>query len=144
MTFRFLKLSGPAIFVLLFLLPFFACKKIVDQAQQNALYDLITNGRWELTRFNDAGTDRMAEYAGYQFQFYRNSTVSAFKTGQPEVSGKWTSNLQNLIFTADFASAGLPLSRFTTSWVITRSTLTTVEAISTDVGKDYQITLRKL
>jgi len=129
---------------MLALLPFFSCKKIVDQAQQNALYDLITNGRWELTRFNDAGTDRMAEYAGYQFQFFRNSTVSAFKTGQPEVSGKWTSNLQNLSFTADFSSAGLPLSRFTTGWIITRSTLTIVEAASTDIGKDYQITLRKL
>jgi hypothetical protein len=144
MTFRILKVFVHAIFILLFLLPFFACKKIVDQAQQNALYDLITNGRWELTRFNDAGTDRMAEYEGYQFQFYRNSTVSAFKTGQPEISGKWTSNLQNLIFTADFSSAGLPLNRFTTSWIITRSTLTTVEAVSSDVGKDYKITLRKL
>ncbi|MCU0375297.1 MAG: hypothetical protein MUF24_08320 [Chitinophagaceae bacterium] len=129
---------------MLTLLPFFSCKKIVDQAQQNALYDLITNGRWELTRFNDAGTDRMAEYAGYQFQFFRNNTVSAYKTGQPDVSGNWTSNLQNLSFTADFSNAGLPLSRFTTGWVITRSTLTTVEAISTDIGKDYQITLRKL
>lgn len=112
--------------------------------QQNALYDLITNGRWELIRFNDNSIDRITEYTDYQFQFFRNSTVSAFKTGQPEVNGTWTSNLQNLSFTADFTSVGLPLSRLTSSWIITRSTLTIVEAVSTDIGKAYEITLRKL
>jgi hypothetical protein len=128
----------------LILLASFACKKAVDQVQQNALYDIITNGRWKVTKFDVGTTPKQAEYEGYEFQFYSNGVVKAFKSGSPDVNGTWDSNIDNLTITSNFPGTTDPLKRFNGIWFITRTTEVTVQAVKSEGTEEYSLALRKL
>jgi hypothetical protein len=120
-----------------------SCKKAVDNIQQNAINDIITNGRWTVTRFEAAGVSKTAEYAGFEFQFFDNGVVTAFKDGSSNVNGKWSANIENITVTAEFPGQGDPLKRFNTIWFITRITETIVQARASVAGEEYILGLLK-
>lgn len=120
------------------------CKKAVDNAQTNALLDLITTGQWVVTRFEVGAEDKLSEYTPYTFQFFRNGQVAARQSGQPDVVGTWNPIVENLSIQSAFNGAGLPLTRFNGTWSINRTTMTTVEASREEGGVLYRLGLRSL
>lgn len=120
-----------------------SCKKAVDNIQQNAIYDIITNGRWTVSRFEVAGVSKTSEYAGFEFQFFSNGVVTAFKNGSSNVNGNWNASVENLTITSEFPGQGDPLKRFNTVWFITRTTETTVQARASVAGEEYILGLLK-
>ena len=130
--------------LLLALSSFFSCKKAVDKIQENAIFDIITNGRWVVTKFDVGTTPSLADYNGYEFQFFRNGVVTAFRSGSPDVNGTWQGNPQNLSINSNFPGAGLPLDRFNGVWFITRTTENTVDAFKTVGTQEYKLALQRL
>ena len=120
-----------------------SCKKAVDNIQQNAIYDIITNGRWTVSRFEVAGVSKTSEYAGFEFQFFSNGVVTAIKDGSSNVNGNWSANIENITITSEFPGQGDPLKRFNTVWFITRTTETTVQARASVLGEEYILGLLK-
>lgn len=128
----------------LLLISSFGCKKAVDKVQENALNDIITNGRWVVTKFDVGTSPKLTDYDGYEFQFYDNGVVTAFKTGSSNVNGTWNSNVDNLTITSNFPGIGDPLKRFNGIWFITRTTEVTVQARKSEGSDEYSLALRKL
>jgi hypothetical protein len=120
-----------------------SCKKAVDNIQQNAIYEIITNGRWTVSRFDVAGVAKKNDYTGYEFQFFSNGVVTAFKESNSDINGNWSASIENLTITSEFPGQGDPLRRFNTVWFITRTTETTVQARASVAGEEYILGLLK-
>ncbi len=121
----------------------FSCKKVVDDIQENAIIDIITNGRWTVSLFSVAGVSKTTEYNGFEFQFFSNGIVTAFKQSNPNVNGTWAANVNNVTITSEFPGQGEPLKRFNAVWFITRTTETTVQARASVGGEEYFLGLLK-
>jgi hypothetical protein len=107
----------------------FSCKKYVQQQEQNALENVITNGVWVVTRYLVNGTDITPSFSGYVFQFQSNGTVTGTK-GTSSSSGTWSGDFNAKTITSDFSSAGDPLDRLNAVWKITDSYVDSVAAMT--------------
>ncbi len=121
-----------------------SCKKAVDNAQENAAFEIITNGQWVVTKF-DVGTEpKLSEYNGFVFQFFNTGVVKAMKSGNPDIDGNWSVRTDVAAINSNFPGQGDPLRRFNGTWLLTRTTETTVQAIKDEAGVTYTLGLRKL
>lgn len=112
------------------------CKKIIQQQEQNAILDLVTNGKWKVTRFLQNANDSTAAFSVYLFQFYRNGTVEGISMSQV-IQGTWAADVNARTITANFPSAGSPVNLLNAVWKITDSYTDSVSAktISAPVNK---------
>lgn len=132
-----------SLMAMIFSLGLVSCKKAVDNAQQNAMFDVITNGKWTVSRFIVDGNAKTSEYAGYEFQFFRNSVVTAIKDLTPQANGTWSLQTENATITSSFPGQDNPLKRFNAIWLITSASETTVQATTTVNGEVYLLGLLK-
>jgi len=107
-----------------------SCKKYVQQQEQNALVNLITNGTWIVTRYLENGSDITSSFSGYVFQFQANGIVSGTKGGTSS-QGTWSGDINTRTITSDFPSAGSPLDKLNSVWKITDSYSDSVAANTT-------------
>ncbi|MES1220997.1 MAG: hypothetical protein ABUT20_36190 [Bacteroidota bacterium] len=119
------KFSG--LILLLFLLSG-GCKKAVENAVDNAIISIMTDGQWAITSFTQNGTDITNDFAGYKFQYHSNKTVDAIKNGIIEKTGNWDGSTTDKTTWASFPGASAPLNLLNGSWKITNNTLTYVKA----------------
>lgn len=122
----------------------FSCQKAVVKAQENLLYDIITIGRWEVSKFEIGTTNIVDEYAGYAFQFTRSGVVTAIKTGDSNIEGTWLGNTETLSITSNFPVTINPLVRFNGVWLITKTTETTVLAYRVVGSETFYLGLKKM
>jgi len=102
-----------------------SCSK--EKIEQNIIVDAVTNGRWLVTQFTEAGTDVSSEFVVFEFQFYDNGTVQAIN-GSTITPGTWTANVDAKTITSTFTSSNTTLNRLNDTWKIFNSSLTLVEA----------------
>jgi hypothetical protein len=109
-----------------------ACKKgtvedlPLDQ-QQDLVVLAMTSGKWQMSWFKEDNVP-VAEFTGYEFQYYKDFTVDADKNGMV-TRGTWGGNSASMTTSAQFpASAGNPLLKLNGTWNITRNGWTFVEA----------------
>lgn len=139
-----MKKTGYAILLLLFLT---SCKKLIQQTQEQIAEDMIVNamtdGQWAVTAYND-GTDYLADFSGYRFQFKSNRTVDAIKNGTTEATGNWQGDGYKREISADYpGSASVTLQRLDGLWKIVNNNWTWVKATQTINGKLTTLELRK-
>src|ERR1700690_765695 len=95
-------------FLLILLVVPFSCKKYIQQQEQNALVNLVTQGTWRVTGYLDHGTNNITDsFAGYSFQFNENGTVYGL-LNQQQTNGTWTASVSNKSITSNFPSAPYP------------------------------------
>ena len=94
-----------------------SCKKAIDKEKENIVLNLMTSGRWYLEKITEQGFDITSDYAGYEFQFYKNNTLDAIKNNVVQ-SVNWSGTLSSLTFTSNFPGAGDPLDRLNHLWTI--------------------------
>ena len=126
---------------LIFLLA--GCKKIIEQAQENAIVKAMTDGQWVVTSFVDNSTDITANFSGYKFQYYSNKTVDAIKNGSVEMTGTWDGDAATMTTWANFSNASSPLSLINGSWQINDSGWTYVVATQATTGDTKTMRLDK-
>lgn len=122
----------------------FSCQKAVLKAQENLLYDIITIGQWEVSKFDIGTTNILDQYAGYAFQFTRSGSVTAIKTGEANIAGTWAGNTETLSITSNFPVTINPLVRFNGVWLITKTTETTVQAYRVVGAETFYLGLKKI
>ena len=84
----------------LFVFSFSACKKDDNSSTTNTTSNIIQQGNWRVTLYNDNGTDETNLFAGYAFTFNSNGTFLAVKSSST-VNGNWNSGIddsQNKLF----------------------------------------------
>lgn len=104
------------------------CQKAVVDASKELLLEIMTNGRWVIEVYSQDNIDLTAEYAGYEFQFYRDGKLEGIK-GSEVVSGTWVPDTRNLTMQSNFPSgSNTLLIRLNETWKITKSSMSHVEA----------------
>jgi hypothetical protein len=125
------------------LLSLSACKKNIDQLQQDAVIKAMTDGQWVVTSFVQNGSDITPNFSTYKFKYYANKTVDAIKNGTVEKTGTWDGNAATMTTSANFAGAMAPLSLINGSWHIDDSGWTYVIATQTVSGETRVMRLDK-
>jgi hypothetical protein len=116
----------------------YSCKKFIEQQEQNAIVDLVTNGQWRVTGYLDHQTDTLTNnFAGYSFQFNENGTVYGVKSGQ-QTNGTWSADVPSKSITSNFPSAVYPITLLNHTWTITDSYTDSVAA-RTPVDSSFNI-----
>lgn len=121
-----------------------SCKKAVDKAEENAAYDIITNGRWQIVKFDSANTSLLPEYAAYEFQFFKSGVVTAYLSGGTGVNGSWLGRQETLAIESNFPGVGNPLKRLNGTWQITGATEVSVRGTRTEAFIEYTLWLKKI
>jgi len=131
-------------FILLLFLSLFSCKKIVENAAQNAILNAMTDGEWVITSFTTNGTDITSDFALYKFRYHRDYTVDAFKNGSIENTGTWQADANAMNITGNFPNAINPLLLINGTWHITDNSWTYVKATMTIGSETRTLRLDKL
>lgn len=97
-----------------------SCKKLVEDRKRDLLVQAMANGQWHIETFQEGSATITDQFAGYNFEFHDNGTISAIKA-TIYTAGTWSSDLQNYSITSDFPSAPDPLKKLNGTWRITDS-----------------------
>lgn len=125
-------------FLLTLLVVPFSCKKYIQQQEQNALVNLVTQGTWRVTGYLDHETNNLTDsFSGYSFQFNENGTVYGV-LNQQQSNGTWTASVSEKSITSNFPSAPYPLNMLNHTWIITDSFTDSVAA-KTAVDSSFNI-----
>jgi hypothetical protein len=109
-----------ALLLILLTIPF-SCKKYIQQQEQNALVNLVTQGTWRVTGYLENDTNNItAGFSGYSFQFNENGTVYGI-LNQQQTAGTWSADVSTKSITSNFPSAPYPLSMLNYTWTVTDS-----------------------
>ncbi len=115
-------------FLLILLAIPFSCKKYIQQQEQNALVNLVTQGTWRVTGYLENDTNNItASFSGYSFQFNENGTVYGI-FNQQQTAGTWSADVSTKSITSNFPSAPYPLSMLNYTWTVTDSYTDSVAA----------------
>ena len=116
---------------LLALVLFFSCKKFIQQQEEKEAENIVTNGLWYVSGYEQNDSDITASFSGYLFKFDANNTVTA-TNGTLSATGQWSDNIAALTITTEFPGASAPLVDLNETWKITDSYTDSVAATSTD------------
>jgi hypothetical protein len=125
-----MKCLYPVIFAVT-LVPFFSCKKYIQQQEKNAVLEIMTNGVWYVSGFQQNDSNLTASFSGYLFKFDANNIVTGTKDNIP-LQGVWSADISKLTITTNFPAAGEPLGELNETWKITDSYTDSVSATATD------------
>lgn len=115
-------------------------KEQIQQKVEDMVVQVMVDGVWIVTKYEENGTDMTALLQGWECQFYENRTCTA-KKGGATINGTWDGSYTNQTMTANFASP--PLDKFNATWQIKRSTYTTGQFERTENGVVYKIEIMK-
>ncbi|WP_157473855.1 hypothetical protein [Flavihumibacter petaseus] len=119
-----------------------SCKKAIEDKKEDLVLDAMTNGRWYVYSFVDAGQDITASFSPYEFQFYRDGKVSGLSsTG--EVKGTWDGDPNAMTISASFPEAGDPVKKLNALWKVVDNSWDYVKAQTTVDGSARQLYLKK-
>lgn len=121
-----------------------SCEKVVEQIQENVAYEIITNGRWGISRFDEGSTSLLSEYAPYDFQFYKGGVVIAYFNGNPDLNGTWLGKQETLAIESNFPGAVNPLKRLNGTWIISEASPNSVKSTRKEGSEVYTLWLKKI
>lgn len=127
---------------LLFVVAFsFSCKKLIQQQEEKAVMNIITNGNWYVYQYLQGSDDITANFSGYLFKFNANGTVTGTKNSVSD-TGTWSPDVDARTITSGFPSAGPPVSLLNGVWKINDSGTDFVRASFNDTINHYLNTLQ--
>ncbi len=115
-----------------------ACKKALQNVQENIIVDAMTSGQWKVVKLVNNSTTITPQFAEYRFQFFKNNKVDAIINNRVEQSGTWYGYIENQTIKANFTNTPAPVLFLNGVWKIDKNSWTFVEATlegSTDVRK---------
>ncbi|HLX94007.1 MAG TPA: hypothetical protein VKR32_20125 [Puia sp.] len=118
-----------------------SCKKFVQQQEQNAIVQVMTNGVWWVGSYELNDSSITGIFNGYTFQFESNGTVNAIDNGTTTATGTWVGNLDSETIMSNFIGASSPLNMLNTTWKIENTTDTSVLANSMIAGDTATLVL---
>ena len=127
-----------------FVLLFSGCKKTIQKAQEDLVISAMTNGQWAITSFIQNGTDITSDFTTYKFQYYKNRTVDAIKSGVVEKTGNWNGDASAMTTYANFSGVTNPLLLINGTWHIDDNSWTYVKASQSNGSETKIMRLDKL
>jgi len=121
---------------------FISCKKLVQQQEQSAAINIITNVLWYVQTYNQDSTDITASFSGFVFQFKQDGTVTGTRDSV-STSGTWAADITNRTITSNFPDPPSPLNMLNSVWKITDSGVDYVVANTTINDSTENLRLQK-
>lgn len=118
------------ILILLFIVSFFSCKKIIQRQEQNEALNIMTNGQWLVSKYLQDSVDITSTLSAYVFQFKSDGTVTG-TNGTITVTGTWTTDIPSRTITSNFPANSGAVNELDATWKITDSSTDYVVAFST-------------
>lgn len=112
---------------MLLLMAFSAVRCSKEEIQKDLVVSAMTNGRWLVQQFTEAGTDVSSEFSPWEFQFLENGQVQAI-SGATVITGTWIADANARTISSTFPSGNATLLRLNDNWRIFNNTFTLVEA----------------
>jgi len=120
-----------------------SCKKTVENAQRDAVVDIMVSGQWSVTKYMKGDSTITPQFAPYKFQFHDNGSVDAIRNGMLEKTGTWKGDATLLTITSSFPGAPYPLPLLNGTFQITKTGLSSVEARMLLNGETHLLRLDK-
>jgi len=103
---------------------FYACEKdkSTTDPSNSSTSEIVGQGTWKVTLYNDSGNEETQNFAGYNFTFDSNGTIAAVKNAST-VNGTWNTGAddsQNKLI-LDFGTA-VQFSELNEDWLILEKT----------------------
>jgi hypothetical protein len=127
--------------LVLFVALSFSCKKFIQQQEEKAAINIITNGKWYVEQYVQNDSDVTASFSGYLFKFDANGIVTGANDSVSE-KGLWTPDIASKTISSTFPSANAPVSLLNGTWKIKDSYNDLVVASYTDTTLKTSNTLR--
>ena len=126
---------------------FYACEKdkSTTDPSNSSTSEIVGQGTWKVTLYNDSGNEETQNFAGYNFTFDSNGTIAAVKNAST-VNGTWNTGAddsQNKLI-LDFGTA-VQFSELNEDWVILEKTASKIrlEHVSGGNGGTDLLTFEK-
>jgi hypothetical protein len=120
-----------------------ACKKTIQQTQEDLVLLAMTNGQWKITSFTVNSNNISSDFADYKFKYHSNKTVDAVKNGLIERTGLWDGNSANKTTWAEFSGAAHPIVLINGTWNIVNNSWIHVTASQTNGAETKVMRLDK-
>lgn len=92
-----------------------SCKKAIEDTKKSFVLNVITDGQWYVTSYDEAGTLITSQFNGYTFQFFEDERIIAYK-GASSQQGTWSGNIADYSITSNFVDAEEPVSKLNGTW----------------------------
>ena len=126
---------------------FYACEKdkSTTDPSNSSSSEIVGQGTWKVTLYNDSGNEETQNFAGYNFTFDSNGTIAAVKNAST-VNGTWNTGAddsQNKLI-LDFGTA-VQFSELNEDWLILEKTASKIrlEHVSGGNGGTDLLTFEK-
>jgi hypothetical protein len=126
---------------------FYACEKdkSTTDPSNSSTSEIVGQGTWKVTLYNDSGNEETQNFAGYNFTFDSNGTIAAVKNAST-VNGTWNTGAddsQNKLI-LDFGTA-VQFSELNEDWLILEKTASKIrlEHVSGGNGGTDLLTFEK-
>ncbi len=120
-----------------------SCKKTVENAQRDAVVDIMVSGQWTVTKYMKGDSTVTPQFTPYKFQFHDNGSVDAIRNGTLEKTGTWKGDATLLTITSSFPGAVYPLPLLNGTFQISKTGLSFVEARMVVNGETHLLRLDK-
>lgn len=127
---------------LVLIVSLWCCKKQIDQIKANAVVDVMVSGKWEVQQYLSGTTDVSSEFAGYEFQFFRDNSVTG-TDGTITTRGTWNGDAGSATISASFPNGTNPLARLNGTWGVYSYNSSGPKFNQTINGVEAKLTLRK-
>lgn len=84
-----------------------SCKKDEKISPKNSA-NVISNGKWRISYFNDSGKDETNHFTGFTFTFNDNNTISA-SNGSSTINGTWNTRKDDGVTKLDLNFGSTPV-----------------------------------
>jgi hypothetical protein len=119
------------------------CKKALDKIKEDIVIQAMTDGQWMVTNYTKGSSNITDDFNDYVFQFKKNKTVDAIKSGVSVKTGTWDGSAINRTMSANFVNGIHPILLLNGIWNLTNNSWTFVEATQTINGEFRSIRLDK-
>lgn len=120
-----------------------SCQKAIEnQIEQSIIDQIITSGIWVVDRYQENTTDATAQFAGYEFKFNNNGTVTGTLNNNA-TQGTWSTDKVNVTITSNFPVNTAPLQKLNGVWKITDPGIAYVKANMNTPAFNAVLELRK-
>lgn len=121
------------------------CKKVKENIAEEAATNFLDGTEWKVVAFTEGSNNLDGAFQPYHFRFNKDNTVNAIRNNATEATGSWKADVVARTIESQFSATAIhPLPFLSTTWNITKSTLTTLSATATVGGTVRTLRMEKM
>lgn len=127
---------------------FSSCSKedaSVKDLTPNDLSNKLSNGTWVVDFYEDRGTNKTSNYAGFEFNFGADLKLKVYRSNNLVAEGTWGTLRDDgrLVLDINLPDVGEPLEELEEDWKLIRASDDKIETEDTQAGRNDFLNFKK-